>query len=220
MSGASTMKTVYIAGQCQMSTFGLYHILVSYFSSLVCTTASVLSPSAININETMGVVITLSPRDRGDMQEKLAFLCWVRRQHWPLRVAIVMMSCQGTPGFIHHLLRSSRMSYALFDSYCPRDILGSQLAAFLSATTPDRSPSHVLAPAAFLSARERAVLGHLVNGRSMRYTSQVLGIATKTTYTHRQNIMSKLGFSDKRELIMYQPILSAGAVDENTAPCD
>ena len=57
----------------------------------------------------------------------------------------------------------------------------------------DEEPAIVRARAAALSAREREVLGAVVEGKSSKTIAAELGIALKTVEAHRARIMAKLG---------------------------
>lgn len=54
-----------------------------------------------------------------------------------------------------------------------------------------------------LSSREREVLQLLAEGLSNREIAERLNISVKTVETHRSNMMSKLGVSNKTELVKY-----------------
>ena len=54
-----------------------------------------------------------------------------------------------------------------------------------------------------LTSREREVVQLLSEGRSSKEVAAVLGISTKTTETHRANIMRKLEIHSVSELVRY-----------------
>lgn len=54
-----------------------------------------------------------------------------------------------------------------------------------------------------LTARELEVLQLLAEGKTVKETASVLGIATKTSDTHRTNIMRKLNLHSVAELVRY-----------------
>ena len=54
-----------------------------------------------------------------------------------------------------------------------------------------------------LTRREREVLQFLAEGFSNQEIAQQLNISVKTVESHRSNMMSKLGLSNKTELIKY-----------------
>lgn len=54
-----------------------------------------------------------------------------------------------------------------------------------------------------LSSREEEILNLLVEGFSNAEIAEKLVLSTSTVYTHRSNLMSKLGLSSRHELIRY-----------------
>jgi DNA-binding NarL/FixJ family response regulator len=54
-----------------------------------------------------------------------------------------------------------------------------------------------------LTARELEVVQLLVEGKTSKEVSALLGISVKTTETHRANIMRKLNFHSVSQLVMY-----------------
>lgn len=57
-----------------------------------------------------------------------------------------------------------------------------------------------------LTRRERAIMVHTINGMSPKAIGQLLGLSTKTVYTHRRNALHKLG---GRNLFQVCPIKDA-----------
>lgn len=51
-----------------------------------------------------------------------------------------------------------------------------------------------------LSARERAVMEHIHQGKSLTEIGTILGLSVKTVYTYRVRLMQKLGLSSHEEL--------------------
>jgi DNA-binding NarL/FixJ family response regulator len=56
---------------------------------------------------------------------------------------------------------------------------------------------------ALLTARQREVLRHLAEGRTLRETGQLLNITTRTAESHKYEIMRNLGLKTTAELIRY-----------------
>lgn len=54
-----------------------------------------------------------------------------------------------------------------------------------------------------LTPREREVLRLLAKGNTNRETAEVLGISIRTVESHRANLMGKLGFKSRVELVTY-----------------
>jgi two-component system response regulator NreC len=54
-----------------------------------------------------------------------------------------------------------------------------------------------------LSPREREVLQLIAEGYANKQIAEILCISIKTVQAHRMNLMSKLGFHDRAELIKY-----------------
>ena len=60
----------------------------------------------------------------------------------------------------------------------------------------DREPT-----GAGLTAREREILGHIVDGRSNREIAELLTLSVKTVENHRTNLMAKLDAHDRGQLV-------------------
>lgn len=56
---------------------------------------------------------------------------------------------------------------------------------------------------AILSPREKEILFLIAEGYSFKKIAEKLVISPSTVYSHRSNLMSKLGLNDRRELIEY-----------------
>src|SRR5205823_14337967 len=52
-----------------------------------------------------------------------------------------------------------------------------------------------------LTAREREILGHIVDGRTNREVAELLTLSIKTVENHRTNLMAKLDAHDRGQLI-------------------
>jgi DNA-binding NarL/FixJ family response regulator len=75
--------------------------------------------------------------------------------------------------------------------------LDSEAAERLLAESGARDP---LAP---LSAREREVLRHMVEGRTIAETAQQLGLSPKSVETYRSRLMTKLAMDDLPSLVKF-----------------
>jgi DNA-binding NarL/FixJ family response regulator len=64
-------------------------------------------------------------------------------------------------------------------------------------------PDDPLTPERVLSARELAVLRLLAAGKTAAAIAAELRVASKTVYSHRRNISSKLGIASGREMLRY-----------------
>jgi two-component system response regulator NreC len=60
----------------------------------------------------------------------------------------------------------------------------------------DREPT-----GAGLTAREREILGHIVDGRTSRGIAELLTLSVKTVENHRTNLMTKLDAHDRGQLV-------------------
>ena len=69
-------------------------------------------------------------------------------------------------------------------------------------TTHDKMPGETSASYT-LTAREREVLGLIVNGLTNRMMAETLGISVKTVDRHRTNMMMKLELHSTAELVRY-----------------
>jgi len=58
-------------------------------------------------------------------------------------------------------------------------------------------------PIGLLSARERDVLGHTVEGRTIAETAHRLGVSPKSVETYRSRLMAKLGIDDLPALVKF-----------------
>ena len=76
-------------------------------------------------------------------------------------------------------------------------VLGDLISAILTAGPEQKHR------AAVLTSRQRQVLALLAEGRTMREIGQVLNITTRTTESHKYEIMRNLGVKTTAELIRY-----------------
>jgi two-component system response regulator NreC len=74
--------------------------------------------------------------------------------------------------------------------------------------------------AAGLTAREREILGHIVDGRTNREIAERLTLSVKTVENHRANLMAKLDAHDRGELVRAAERLGLGAAPDPSARRD
>lgn len=196
------MHTIYIIGQCNMSSQAIYHLLTPVISDVKCT--SVNDMSQLKPEEPVYIAITINIHYPNDINEKIDFLCRARKENWNMRIALIMMSYPIPPMFIDWLLQSPSFEYEYFDSHIEQDLasLEKKLSDFfLLPNHKSRQPIPRNKP---LSRQERIVLLYLLQGVSLTTISKILNVSSKTVYCHRQNILNKLRLPGWRELLLYR----------------
>lgn len=114
----------------------------------------------------------------------------------------------GISGYVLKTKASQELVQAIRDvckgeTYLSPGISRTVVEAYLASTTPPQDP---------LTLRERQVLQLVAEGKTSKEIAALLGISTKTTESHRTNIMDKLNIRDTAGLVRYairQGIISA-----------
>jgi two-component system, NarL family, response regulator NreC len=134
-----------------------------------------------------------------------------KRIHQDTSCRILMLSMQDDPGYVRRAFASGASGYVLKEvahtqlvRAVRRVAAGGEhvdpdLAAQLAA---DRA-SHALEDDHPLSGREQEVLQLLALGHTNKEIAERLGISIRTAETHRANVMQKLNFKSRAELVRY-----------------
>jgi DNA-binding NarL/FixJ family response regulator len=126
---------------------------------------------------------------------------------------LLVLSMHSNPEYVHQALLAGALGYVAKESagavlvaavrqvqagqrYLSEPFDKETLRRFLAASG-ERDP---LAP---LSAREREVLRHTVEGRTIAETAQLLGLSPKSIETYRSRMMTKLGIDDLPTLVKF-----------------
>lgn len=132
-------------------------------------------------------------------------------------IKVIVLSMQAHEAYVLEALRRGASAYvlkstgaaelkrALREVMAGRRYLGPPLSEraieiYLGATSEDRT---LLNPFATLTDREREVLKFTVEGCTSSETAERLSISPRTVQKHRENLMKKLGVSNRAELVHY-----------------
>jgi DNA-binding NarL/FixJ family response regulator len=131
--------------------------------------------------------------------------------HKPLRTRVLLLTMfaeeryvlaslrAGISGYVLKTKASQELVQAVYDvckgeTYLSPGISRTVVDAYLASSTPPQDP---------LTLRERQVLQLVAEGKTSKEIAAVLGISTKTTESHRTNIMDKLNIRDTAGLVRY-----------------
>ncbi len=105
----------------------------------------------------------------------------------------------GISGYVLKTKASQELVQAIHD-VCKGD---TYLSPGVSRTVVDAYLANSTAPEDPLTLREREVLQLVAEGKTSKEIAALLGISTKTTESHRTNIMDKLNIRDTAGLVRY-----------------
>ena len=127
----------------------------------------------------------------------------VRRDELPTRVLLISAHDEspivysalqgGASGFISKAFSRSELIEAVLNCAKGLDVVAPSLAAGLVGEIRRRNES--VTPT--LSAREREVLGHIANGKTIPAMAKEMFLAPSTVKTHVQRLYEKLGVSER-----------------------
>ena len=126
---------------------------------------------------------------------------------------IVMLSMHGSAEHVYRALQAGALGYLLKESAgnevvtAVRAVHGGRryLSEKIAATAIDDfiSQRRSESPLESLSAREREILGAVVDGHSNAETARLLSISVKTVETYRGRLMQKLGLDSVPALVKF-----------------
>jgi DNA-binding NarL/FixJ family response regulator len=126
---------------------------------------------------------------------------------------ILVLSMHSNPEYVHQALLAGALGYVAKES--PGRVLVEAIRAVHAGQryVPDSLAHEVLQrylqnteahdPLGRLSAREREVLKHMVEGRTIAETAQRMGLSPKSVETYRSRLMTKLGIEDLPALVKF-----------------
>jgi DNA-binding NarL/FixJ family response regulator len=126
---------------------------------------------------------------------------------------VMVLSMHSNPEYVHHALLAGALGYVAKESAGPvlveavrevqagRRYLSESLGGDALQRYLDDPASRD--PMAQLSKRERDVLRHTVEGRTIAETAAQLGVSPKTVETYRSRLMTKLGIDDVPGLVKF-----------------
>lgn len=125
------------------------------------------------------------------------------REHYPT-LPILILTMHEDERYFFQLLRAGATGY-IVKGAAPNDLVSAVRAVAGGQAYLYPSLARLLAkePDAVLSARELEVLQLTAHGLTAREVGKKLSISSNTVERHRANIMSKLGVSNRAELIRY-----------------
>jgi DNA-binding NarL/FixJ family response regulator len=139
-----------------------------------------------------------------------------RMRHQFPEIKVVVLSMHSHEEYVFQALRAGASGYVLKQANSIELLAairaalcgGSFLSSSISRTVIDGYVSRAEARGRGkevdrLTSREREVLQLLVEGVPNRAIAKLLGISVKTVESHRSNMMTKLGLSNKTELVRY-----------------
>jgi two-component system, NarL family, response regulator LiaR len=100
----------------------------------------------------------------------------------------------GAAGYLLKDVDPQALADGIRDVYAGRPALDSSVAARLMHRSGSPPPTH-----SDLTARERDVLGLIVEGLANKQIAQRLGIGEKTIKTHVSRVLAKLGVADRTQ---------------------
>lgn len=151
------------------------------------------------LNEVTPHLVLLDIRMKG--QSGLDF-CSTIKEKSPF-IKVILISMFESP----EVIEQARQSGA--DGYLPKstdaDLVKSSIQDIINGHKVflKPTPSALDQPKSPLSAREKEIICWIKQGMSSREISEKLFISQYTVNTHRRNILTKLGLSSYRELIVY-----------------
>lgn len=125
------------------------------------------------------------------------------REHYP-SLPILILTMHEDERYFFQLLRAGATGY-IVKGAAPNDLVSAVRAVAAGQAYLYPSLARLLAkePDTVLSARELEVLQLTAQGMTAREVGKKLAISSNTVERHRANIMSKLGVSNRAELIRY-----------------
>jgi len=126
---------------------------------------------------------------------------------------LLVLSMHSNPEYVHQALLAGALGYVAKESAGP--VLVEAVRAvqagrrYLSESLGGEALSRYLQrgedsdPLGRLSAREREVLRHTVEGCTIAETAQRLGLSPKSVETYRSRLMTKLGIEDLPALVKF-----------------
>jgi DNA-binding NarL/FixJ family response regulator len=126
---------------------------------------------------------------------------------------LLVLTMHSNPEYVHQALLAGALGYVAKESAGP--VLVEAVRAvqagrrYLSESLGTEALSRYLQrgeeadPLGRLSAREREVLRHTVEGRTIAETAQRLGLSPKSIETYRSRLMTKLGIEDLPALVKF-----------------
>jgi DNA-binding NarL/FixJ family response regulator len=126
---------------------------------------------------------------------------------------LLVLSMHSNPAYVQQALLAGALGYVAKESAGPvlveavRAVQAGQryLSESLDGEAMQRflTESGARDPLDPLSAREREVLRHMVEGRTIAETAQQLGLSPKSVETYRSRLMTKLGMDDLPSLVKF-----------------
>ncbi len=126
---------------------------------------------------------------------------------------LLVLTMHSNPEYVHQALLAGALGYVAKESAGP--VLVEAVRAvqagrrYLSESLGTEALRRYLQrgedsdPLGRLSAREREVLRHTVEGRTIAETAQRLGLSPKSVETYRSRLMTKLGIEDLPALVKF-----------------
>jgi DNA-binding NarL/FixJ family response regulator len=126
---------------------------------------------------------------------------------------LLILTMHASPEYVHQALTAGALGYVAKASAGP--VLVEAVRAvqagrrYLSESLGTEALQRYLQgredadPLARLSGREREVLRHTVEGRTIAETAQQLGLSPKSVETYRSRLMTKLGIEDLPALVKF-----------------
>lgn len=127
--------------------------------------------------------------------------------------SVLVLSMHSNPEYVHQALLAGALGYVAKESAGPvlveairtvhagrrylSDTLGYEALQRYQASAEQRDPLGLL------SARERQVLRHTVEGKTIAQTAAQLGVSPKSVETYRSRVMTKLGIVDLPGLVKF-----------------
>jgi len=107
----------------------------------------------------------------------------------------------GCEGFLTKTCDNNEIIQSLYDVYGGTTMMCNKLLCLIQENRFNKSSSDC--SSYNLSSRELEIIKHTALGKSAKAIAGDLYLSTHTVYTHKKNIMKKLGVSTTSELIVY-----------------
>ncbi len=106
----------------------------------------------------------------------------------------------GTHGYIFNETSLSELYFAIKDVHAGNYYFSKNIKTFIELSEKENRNKHTIP---LLSKREKEIIRYIMDEKNVMEISEILLISKGTVETHRQNIMSKLGTKNSKEMVKF-----------------